>query len=143
MAKKKKSEPKQQEEKLPEKKEVLTEVTSIAKEEEKSGEKINVPSVEELKQRAAAAFITNKTRLAALFPNLSSKEKNRVMAAILDLPTDGIPVHLKSENEKLCFALGQRMISDRFVLTYFHVSEEAKRIKSAKEAQAQQQTEKE
>lgn len=125
------------------KKEVTTEVTSVAKEEQKSGEKINVPGPDELKQRAAAAFITNKTRLAQLFPELSSKEKNRVMASILDLPTDGIPVYLKSENEKLCFALGQRMISDRFVLTYFHVVEEAKKGRAAQEQAAEPKKEEE
>lgn len=116
-------------------KEVQTEVTSVAKEEQKTGEKINLPSPEELKNRAASAFIANKARIAALFPKLSSKEKNRVMAAILDLPTDGVPVYLKSENEKLCFALGQRMISDRFVLTYFHVAAEVRKSKEVKQSQ--------
>jgi len=115
-----------------------TEVTSIQKEEEKTGQKINVPSAEELVSRAGGSFITNKKYLAELFPKLSSRAKNRVLLAILDLPTDGIPVNLKEDEEKLCFALGQRVISDRFILTQHYINEERKRIAAELAAKEQE-----
>jgi len=103
---------------------VLTEVTSIAQEEDRTGQKIELPSFEEMAKRASNSFITNKVRLAQLFKGLSKRGKDRVMAAIMDLPTSGIPVFLKEEEEKLAFAIGQRLISDRFVLMQYHIKQE-------------------
>lgn len=105
-------------------KQVLTEVTSIAKEEEKTGKKIELPSFEELASRASTSFVTNKAKLAHVFKNLSGRGKERVMSAIMDLPTEGIPVFIKKDEEKLAFALGQRMISDRFVIMQYHIKQE-------------------
>lgn len=120
--------------------EVLTEVTSIAKEEEKSGVKVETPSAEELVARASSSLIVNMKRLEQLVKGknggtkykISRKGMNRVITSILSLPTGGLPVKLQGEEEKLAFALGQRLISDRFILMQHHISEE---IKKAREAQ--------
>lgn len=116
------------------KEEVKTEVTSIAKEEKKTGTKIEVPSEEELLARASQSFFNNRMVLSKLYPRLSSKGKTRVMNAILDLPTEDIPVKLKGNDEKLAFALGQRIISDRFVVTQYHINQEIRKLKKQKEA---------
>ncbi len=120
---------------------VTTQVTSIAKEEQKSGVKANLPSAEELVARASSSIIVNTKRLNDLIEGKGPSQKykisrggmNRVLLAILNLPTEGLPVNLKSEEEKLAFALGQRLISDRFVLTQYHVSEEYRKQREAKE----------
>ena len=104
--------------------ELKTEVTSVAQEEKKSGQKMNLPGAEEMAQRASASFIQHKLMLGKAFPKLSSKQKNRVILSILDLPTDNLHVTLKTDEEKACFALGQRLITDRFILTQYHISRE-------------------
>lgn len=119
--------------------ELQTEVTSIQKEEEKTGQKVNMPTAEELVARAGGSFVMYKKHLSQVFPKLSSKAKNRVILAILDLPTDGVPVHLKEDDEKLCFALGQRIIADRFIITQHYINEERKRI-AAEAAKKQQES---
>jgi len=115
-----------------------TEVTSIAKEEARTGQEVKMPSVEELVSRAQMSFIINRKKFGDVFAKLSARGKNRVMSAVLDLPMDGLPVYLKGDVEKLGFALGQRILSDRFLITQHHINEEVKRIreeKAAKEAE--------
>lgn len=104
--------------------EILTEVTSIAKEEEKSGVKVEMPTAEELVARASTSLINTLQTLNILFPKLSGRGKSRVLNSILDLPKDGIPVRLRGDEEKMCFALGQRAISDRFIILQHHIREE-------------------
>jgi hypothetical protein len=113
--------------------EVTTQVTSIAQEEAKTGQKVKMPTPEELVQRASSSFIASRRQLGNIFKDLSAKAKTRVLLSILDLPTDGIPVILKDDKEKYCFGLGQRMINDRFTITYFHMAEEQKKIAAQKQ----------
>lgn len=111
-----------------------TEVTSIVEEEERTGQKIEIPSADELVARASSSMIINRKHLGDIISkrngtkfNLNRKAMTRVMMSILDLPTGNLPVHLKTEEEKLAFALGQRMISDRFIIMQHHISEEMKK----------------
>lgn len=120
------------------KEQIMTEVTSVAKEVERTGENIQTLSSDDLANRAASSFISNRKKFNTLFTNLSSRGKTRVMNSVLDLPTDGIPVLLKDETEKLAFAVGQRMIADRFILTQYHINEE---IKAAREKKASENEE--
>lgn len=113
------------EEKKDKKEEIKTEVTSVAKEEEKTGTKMEMPTKEEIKQNASTSFIRSSYALSNVFKKLSSKAKNRVLNAIIDLPKDNIPVKLKSNDEQLAFALGQRAISDRYILTSYYIEEQA------------------
>ena len=110
-----------------------TEVTSVAKEEERTGTHMPIMSADDLANRAVTSFIRNRRDFNNLFSNLSARGKTRVMNAVLDLPTEGIPVLLKDEKEKLAFAIGQRMIADRFIMTQHHINEE---IKAAREKKA-------
>ena len=116
--------------------ELKTEVTSIQQEEERTGEKIHVPSAEELVARASSSMIINKKHLGDLITRrdggkgtfkLNRKALNRVILAILDMPTGGLPVYLKSEDEKAAFILGQRLVADRFILMQHHISLEMKK----------------
>jgi len=121
----------------------VTEVTSIAKEEEKTGVKIQTPSREELVARANSSMIVDFKRLEQLVtqkdagggPKISRKAMNRILLSILQLPTEGLPVNLKSNEEKLAFALGQKLISSRFILMQDHISQEI-----AKQRETQNQT---
>ncbi len=121
---------------------VLTEVTSIAQEEEKTGKKIELPGLEEMVKRASISFITSKAKLAQIFTELSSRGKDRVMAAIMDIPTGGLPVFLRKDEEKIAFGLGQRMIADRFVIMQYHIKQEHDRRLKMNEEQLNKEVEK-
>lgn len=99
-----------------EKPELLTEVTSIAQEEAKTGQKIAIPTEEELVAKHSQLHLTSFQHFGRLFKDLSAKQKLRVMLAVLDLPQDKIPVMLKTDAEKAAFVFGQQAISSRFVL---------------------------
>ena len=112
----------------------VTEVTSIAQEEERTGQKINVPSAEDLVARANVSFIQNLTILTQIIEQhrggkytVSRKGMNRLLTSILQLPMDDLKVGLQTKEEKLGFAIGQRCIADRFLLTQHHISQELKR----------------
>ncbi len=128
-------------------KQPVTQVTSISQEEKKTGVKAEMPSAEELVTRASSSIIINTKRLSDIINGkaqgnkyvVSRKGMNRVLLAILNLPTEGIPVNLSSNEEKLAFALGQRLIADRFILTQHHISQEIARQRE-EEAQAKTET---
>lgn len=117
-----------------EKEPLKTEVTSIAEEEAKTGQKIPVPSEDDLVARASASFTRNRQIFNELFAELSAKAKVRVMNSVLDLPTDGLPVYLKSDTEKKAFAIGQRVVSDRFIITQYHITKQVREQKAAIQA---------
>ena len=119
-----------------------TQVTSIIEEEEKSGQKIAVPSAEELVARASSSMIVSKQHLNNLVNQrngakfvLNRRAMNRILLSILDLPTGGLPVSLRNEEEKLAFALGQKMIADRFILMQHHISIEMKKRMDKKQSE--------
>lgn len=121
------------------KEEIKTEVTSIAKEEEK-GASIKVPNPQELVNRASASLLTNLKVLEAFIDapsgsdmHLSKKAMKRVLLSIIDLPTEGVPVKLRTEAEKKAFAIGQRAIADRFLITQHYINEEVRKAKENQE----------
>jgi hypothetical protein len=117
----------------PEAKEILTEVTTIAKEEEKTGEKVQLPSQQELINRASASMISDRKHLGQVLPKLGKNALKRIILAALELPTAGIPVKLVSDEEKGAYLLAQRIINNRFTITYYHILEESKKLKAEKE----------
>lgn len=112
-------------------KQLKTEVTSVAQEEEKSGVKIETPDAETLAARASMAFFQNRRDFMEQFKVLSARAKTRVINAVLDLPTDGVPVYLKNDVEKKAFDIGQRVIADRFIITQHHIVKEVKKQRAA------------
>lgn len=124
--------------------EVLTEVTSVAKEQEKTGQKIDLPSAEELVARATASYHRNITMLTNLVKarnggsyQISRKGMNRVLSAIIQMPTDGLPVGLQGDEEKMAFTLGQRVLMDRYIITHHHIVQEQKRVAEERKAAAE------
>lgn len=111
--------------------EVQTEVTTIAKEEKKTGQKINVPTPEELVANAQGNMIRGKKELSLLLPKMGKKAMQRAILAGLDLPTGGIPVKLRTKEEKYAFGVIQNMISSRFLVMQHHISQELKKQKEA------------
>jgi len=110
-------------------KEVLTEVTSVHKEEVKTGQKIELPNPEELAARASASYYQSWYAFGSLFKQLSSKEKTRVAIAVLALPEDGVPVKLKTKEEKACFFYGQKAKLDQFTVLQHFIYKQAKENK--------------
>lgn len=133
-------------------KEVLTEVMSIADEEARTGQKIDVGSPDDLYGKAANSYVRNMKMLNDILSMtkgnsnpafaVSRKGLNKVINAILQLPQDGLPVTLNTDLEKTAFALGQRIIADRFLMTYYHISKEQQKLKQ-KESQTSEQTKQE
>ncbi len=121
--------------------EVKTEVTSIAQEEERTGQQVNIPSAEELVARANVSYIQNLQMISQLINmregsgyKISRKGMNRLFLSVLSLPMDDQRVTLQGDAEKAGFGIGQRLIADRFLLTQHHISEEIKRRREAAEA---------
>lgn len=115
----------------------MTEVTTLAKEDQKAGKQTKMPSPEEMVARAGSSLISNLTHLSNLIESrkggkyaISRKGMNRLLISILDLPQDGIPVLLNGQNEKVGFAIGQRVIADRFIITQHHINEEVKSMRA-------------
>lgn len=125
----------------PEENKVLTQVTTLAEEEEKSGKKINVPNPEQLVGLASSSLLRCRKQISMLLPSMSKKAINRAILAVLDMPTDGIPVELKTKEEKLMFALGQRAISDRFIIVQHSITQQLKKKKEEGEAKEKQKIE--
>lgn len=120
---------------------LVTEVTSVAREEAATGQKIKVPSPEELYTNATLSFIRNMKHINDLIcgrngPSykISRKGMNRVLNAILQLPMDGLAVTLQGKDEKAAFMLGQRVIADRFIITQKHILDERKRLQQEVES---------
>lgn len=117
-------------------KQVNTEVTSIAQEEERLGKPIKLPDAETLANNSAMALIDAKRQITALLPKMSKKAIHRATLAYLDLPTGDIPVYLKTNEEKMLFALGQRAIQCRFVIFYHHGQKLALEARMKKEQES-------
>jgi len=121
---------------------LTTSVTSIAMEEAASGQQVQLPSGDELYQKAMMSFIRNMKYLNDLLNKtkgsgsssqaISRKGMNRLMNSILQLPMDGLPVTLQGDDEKMAFALGQRLIADRYMITHHHILQERKRLQAEK-----------
>ena len=117
---------------------LTTEVTSIAREEARTGISQPMPTGEELYQRAMSSFIRNMKHLNDLMNKtkgsgsnshvISRKGMNRLLNSIIQLPMDGLPVTLQGDEEKMAFALGQRLLSDRYIITHYHILQERKKI---------------
>lgn len=115
--------------------ELLTEVTSIKQEEIKSGQEIPIPDPEQLVANASASFIRDRANLNRLIGGMGKGALKRAIIAILDLPSDKMPVKLISKEEKDAFLVGQRMINNRFLITQHHIVNEKKRLKKLMEEQ--------
>jgi hypothetical protein len=116
--------------------ELRTQVTSIAEEERKTGQKIEVPKPEELVARASSNLIANQQIINNLINRknggtyvISRKGMNRVLNAILSLPQEGLPVVLQGQEEQAAFAIGQNMIREMFIIMANHAFVEAQKSK--------------
>lgn len=123
--------------------EINTELTSIAEEEKKSGTTIQVPQPEQLVALASASLLNMRRASNQLMLGMSKRGLIRAFNAILDLPTEGVPVFLQTDEEKKLFACGQRAISDRYVIITHHIKKAIAedRMRKLQEAEAKQQSE--
>lgn len=119
---------------------LTTEVTSVAQEEITSGVKVNMPTAEELYTRSITSYIRNIKHLSDIVTarnggsyKISRKGMNRILMSILQLPQDGLNVTLQNDNEKASFALGQRVLADRYLITHYHITQEKNRLQKEQE----------
>lgn len=122
-------------------KQVNTEVTSIAEEEARTGQKIDVPRGENLVAIMAQELIRCRKQIAEIIPNMSKRAIHRATMAYLDLPTNDVPVYLNTDDEKKLFALGQRAIMARMVVIQHHATKMAIEARVKQELEAKQQLE--
>lgn len=95
---------------------VKTEVVSIASEEARTGQTINIPDKETLLRNASIEIIKIKTQLPNLMKTMSKKQIHRAVSAALDLPMEDQEVYLKTDEEKILFAYAQRAINARYLI---------------------------
>lgn len=126
---------------LVDKAQILTETTSVARQAFKLGEETPKMTSEEILNRAVASYHRNITILANLIKAkqgssyvISRKGMSRVLSAIVQMPTEGLPISLQGEDEKAAFHLGQKVLLDRYIITHNHVVEEQKKLKAQQEA---------
>lgn len=119
--------------------EVNAEVTSIAQEEARTGQKINLPTGERLVQMMSMELIRCRREISNLLPTMSKKDIHRATLAYLDLPTGDVPVYLKSPESQKLFAFGQRAIMARMVVVQHEANKLALEARAKKEQQAQEQ----
>jgi len=119
---------------------LTTEVTSVAQEELTTGIQAKIPDTEELYSRSISSYIRNIKHLNDIVVSrnvgsykISRKGMNRVLLSILQLPQDGLPVNLQGNDEKAAFALGQRVIADRYLISHYQIIQEKKRLQKEKE----------
>ena len=93
-----------------------TRVTSVAKEEERTGKKIEVPTAEKLVANASIAILQTRKGLHQQFAKMSKKAMLRAVVAIFSLPENDLPVQLKTDEEKVAYALAQRHMMARFTV---------------------------
>jgi hypothetical protein len=115
---------------------VLTEVTSIDKEDQKTGVRTEIPSPEQLMSNAVVSIHRSREQLMNIIGQLSKKATMRVLAAIFELPAGKLPVTLRGEKEIYAFGLGQRIQSDRFIIVQHYINKE---IQSRKQAELEKQ----
>lgn len=118
--------------------EVVTQVTSIAQEDLKNNTQTKLPSPEELVAKASVSLMQKRQLLNNIVGNLSKKATLRVLAAGLDLPAEGLPILLKTEQEKMGYMLLQQIQRDRFIILQDAIGKEMKRIKQEREINQQQ-----
>lgn len=123
--------------------ELKTEVTTIAEEEKRTGQNINVGTPEDIYAKAAGSYIRNMKMLNDMITGrqgtgyaISRKGMNRVMNAILQLPQDGLPVKLENDMEMAVFGVGQRIIADRYLMTHYHIVQQQREMLKQREAEA-------
>jgi len=104
------------------KSELTTQVTSIAQEEQKTGQQVKVPSIEELVANASSSYFNSMVHFEQVFTKLSARAKTRVAVAVLQLPEEKVPVKMKTDEERLAFGLGQRALANRFLLTQYYIN---------------------
>lgn len=117
---------------------LLTKVTSIAQEEDRTGQKIEVPTAEKLVANASVAILQTRRGLHQQFAKMSKKSTLRALTAIFSLPEDRVPVELKTDEEKIAYALGQRNIMARFTVMQHHVLQKHRERKERLEKEIQE-----
>lgn len=123
------------------KSEIMTEVTSIAEQEQKSGKQIMNINSEQLIHMSSMNMVVTLSKLEKLLKNMSAKQIRQAVIGGLDFPKDNLPVKWVEKKGKIvtpkpgyadivdAFMMIQRVISDRFVLTQKHVIDQIRQIK--------------
>ena len=96
-------------------KEVLTEVTSVSAEEQKTGQETKI-TAEQMTQIAINDYMAGMLTIASEMPKLSNRGVRRLIIALLQLPHPDEPVKLVSQEEKRLFGIGQRVQVARMYL---------------------------
>ena len=121
---------------------VLTQVTSLAQEELKSGQKFELPAPEVIASNAMGAYIKATQELEQKLKDSSISKVSiaKGVLAGLDLPQEDLPVNLKTKEEKEIFNLVQIAINNMFILTQYHIDMRRKELQAAKDNSVTTQT---
>lgn len=115
--------------------EVVTEVTSVAAQEQLTGKKIEIDAAD-LVDNAKRVFLPIKRQFMSIYGSLSGRGRERVISALLDLPMDNLRVLIKDKKEIEAYRTGQQVLWCRQLILTDAIKAEKKRIEEMKAADA-------
>jgi hypothetical protein len=119
-----------------------TQVVSIDREEEKTGQKMELPSPEVIANNAMGGYIRGMQELHKILTDKSVSKISVAKGVLygLDLPEEELPVFLKTGAEKDIFGLVQQIVNCRFLVTQYHIDMRRKEMIAKQEAKEVQPT---
>jgi hypothetical protein len=101
---------------------IVTETTSIKQEEAKTPEQVPKElTEEEYVNRAMSDYIGGVHHIELMLKKMSRRAVCRAFIAILKLPEEGQKVNFQSNEERVVFGIGQRVLNSRTTLLLNHM----------------------
>ena len=79
-------------------------------------------------------------KLQKLVRDLSKRGLSRIFIAMMQLPQEGVKVHLQNNTEMAAFGLAQRVLNAKFSLILHYIEEEASRLKTEQNKPTNEET---
>lgn len=114
----------------------VTKIETLAGEEKKTGKKIEMPTAEQLVSIVSANLIKNRKDINNMLWDMSKKQVIRTVMALLDIPQAQMPVYLKTEEEKIVFAIGQKALYNKFTIIQHSINQEIAKDRLKKQQEA-------
>lgn len=116
----------------------VAQMTSIAREEERTGTKVKLPEPNKILALARRELLISRRNASQYVAGLSKKATLRLINAMLTMPDmdEQLPVELKTEEEQAAYVWVQRNLNARFILIQDQISKDIRAKAAAKKAEA-------
>jgi hypothetical protein len=106
-----------------------TDVTTVKAEEAKTPEAPKMTK-EQMLTLAARDYIGGLSQIQSLLPKMSSRGVRRVLVALLRLPEENLKVNFQTDEEKMMFGIGQRVLNAKTTIILHHIQQEIEKNKT-------------